>query len=768
MKILKVSIENFGKLSNFNYDFSDGLNVIYQNNGFGKTTLSVFIKAMFFGLEVTTKQNLNENERKKYKPWQGGNFGGSLEFYFEGNSYRITRYFDVDKVGDTFSLTDLSTGKESNKFSKNVGEEIFEFDANAFERSFLLPQKVLASSNDESLKNKLINIIQGTSDTVKLSDALNAIDKRRQELYKQNKTGLICETEQKLNAVYQEKKRLINSKDSILEYQALIEKEEAEIKRIELSQQEVEKKQVIYQKNQKKIAYLDSVKSLENKVQESGEKVKGLSSVFNGKAVTSEDIDSYTLLNSKIQLQKEKLYEKQNDTSKKAFNDLENYFARGGEVPTDITINAIKEINHRYETLIEERGKFNKEVVEVKAKKVSLVNLFLIISLLFLGLSSLLLLVNNIASICCMSIFGLASIILGGISVKNYIQGQISSQINSVTRNNSLGKIDSEIKLLESQMIAFIVKYEPNFTSINLALTNIINNISRYNAFKEIVQEIDNQIIEITNNLNYDIKELNNYLSLFNYPSGELNYNQKLYFLKETYIKLQNEKSTYSKLVLELEKLKKENTFDEKDLDLIEGLTYEDLQNLSRRLDSEKQLHINRRHNYLTILTSLKDNYAKITELEDQESFLSEEKEKYESELKIIKKAKELLSTASENLYSKFLTPTQTSLRKILSLVFDKDIFDIELDVEMNIKIKEQGSYRKIDYFSQGYKDIIDLALRFSIIDVIFKKESSFVILDDPFVNLDDSKLSKVLEFLTEISKDYQVIYLVCNNSRKV
>ena len=42
MKLISCYIENFGGLHQFSYDFTDGLNVILENNGWGKTTLAVF------------------------------------------------------------------------------------------------------------------------------------------------------------------------------------------------------------------------------------------------------------------------------------------------------------------------------------------------------------------------------------------------------------------------------------------------------------------------------------------------------------------------------------------------------------------------------------------------------------------------------------------------------------------------------------------------------------------------------------------------------
>lgn len=61
MELIKCHIENFGKLQNFDFDFNSDYNVLNEQNGWGKTTFACFIKAMFYGLPATTKQNLNEN-----------------------------------------------------------------------------------------------------------------------------------------------------------------------------------------------------------------------------------------------------------------------------------------------------------------------------------------------------------------------------------------------------------------------------------------------------------------------------------------------------------------------------------------------------------------------------------------------------------------------------------------------------------------------------------------------------------------------------------
>ena len=92
MRLIRCYIENFGGLSQYRMDFDEGLTTIQAENGFGKTTLAEFIRAMFYGFPRAVKA-LEKNPRKKYTPWGGGAFGGYLIFEHEGKRYRISRRF---------------------------------------------------------------------------------------------------------------------------------------------------------------------------------------------------------------------------------------------------------------------------------------------------------------------------------------------------------------------------------------------------------------------------------------------------------------------------------------------------------------------------------------------------------------------------------------------------------------------------------------------------------------------------------------------------
>ena len=64
-----------------------------------------------------------------------------------------------------------------------------------------------------------------------------------------------------------------------------------------------------------------------------------------------------------------------------------------------------------------------------------------------------------------------------------------------------------------------------------------------------------------------------------------------------------------------------------------------------------------------------------------------------------------------------------------------------------------------------------DTAIRFHkgiMIDAMYEKEKPFIILDDPFINLDDEKLACAQQFVNAIAEHCQVIYLTCHNSRVI
>ncbi len=199
MKLKRCYIENFGKLQKFEYEFSEGLNIINKLNGWGKTTFATFIKAMLYGFDTSNKRAILENERKRYYPWQGGKFGGNLEFEINGKIYEIERFFGIKDKDDTFKIYDKSTNCESKEYSSNIGEEIFKIDRQAYERStYITGQKLLVEIND-SLSAKLSNILENDNDINSSEEAINRLTSIMKEYRKTGNKGKINELETKIS-----------------------------------------------------------------------------------------------------------------------------------------------------------------------------------------------------------------------------------------------------------------------------------------------------------------------------------------------------------------------------------------------------------------------------------------------------------------------------------------------------------------------------------------------------------------------------------------
>lgn len=176
----------------YDYSFNCGLNTIKEENGYGKTTFASFIKAMFYGME--TKRNTKALiDRKKYMPWQGGAFGGNIEFEVNGKRYKLERFFGKKENEDTFKLYDLSTNLETSDFSENIGEEIFGLNKEAYERSTFVSGQDMETSMNDSINAKLGNILESENDVNTSEKAIDMLDKAIKNYKKTGSRGKINE-----------------------------------------------------------------------------------------------------------------------------------------------------------------------------------------------------------------------------------------------------------------------------------------------------------------------------------------------------------------------------------------------------------------------------------------------------------------------------------------------------------------------------------------------------------------------------------------------
>jgi ABC-type lipopolysaccharide export system ATPase subunit len=62
--------------------------------------------------------------------------------------------------------------------------------------------------------------------------------------------------------------------------------------------------------------------------------------------------------------------------------------------------------------------------------------------------------------------------------------------------------------------------------------------------------------------------------------------------------------------------------------------------------------------------------------------------------------------------------------------------------------------------------DLAGICMRFAFIDSMYKDKKPFIILDDPFVNMDTFSINNAHRLIEKLAKKYQILYFTCHNSR--
>ena len=127
MKLINCRIDAFGKLKSVQFELSEGLNTFCFENGWGKTTLAAFIRAMFYGLRSERSNAKDTGERAKYRPFVGGAFGGSLKFEHGGDIYTVQRTFDESRESRDRVEVYLN-GRSAPELREDLGKSIFGID----------------------------------------------------------------------------------------------------------------------------------------------------------------------------------------------------------------------------------------------------------------------------------------------------------------------------------------------------------------------------------------------------------------------------------------------------------------------------------------------------------------------------------------------------------------------------------------------------------------------------------------------------------------
>ena len=195
MIIERITIGHFGGVKEFECNFTDGINLIEGRNEAGKTTISTFIKFIFYGLSGKAKSG-GLSERRKYQSWETDSADGALEFSHKGGRYRIERSLipSVRAQGkETVRIIDLATNTECLQ-GVNPGKYFFGVTEDVFLQTAFVGQADGNTVDGVSVGAAIENMLFAGDEMISTKSAQKKLEEgRTMLLYKNKKGGRIYE-----------------------------------------------------------------------------------------------------------------------------------------------------------------------------------------------------------------------------------------------------------------------------------------------------------------------------------------------------------------------------------------------------------------------------------------------------------------------------------------------------------------------------------------------------------------------------------------------
>lgn len=664
MKILSVYISAFGVLKDKKIDFNENLNTIKQENGWGKSTLAVFIKSMFYGLD-DSKRSVAENERTKYLPWDySGKFGGSLEFEKDGKVFRIERNFGLKSTDDIVRLFDVASGKEYSK-TEELGKRIFQIDEEGFFSTVYFSQKDLSAKANSSLTSKF-NSLNIPDDEQAFEKAIKNLDDKCKEYKIRGDKGILAqnkrdkfELESKIKYCKALEDTCVTLREQIAEDKELVATTE---KRIE----ELLKKERVaneYEKTRLRNQFIDDKKSRKLNIET---QIEQLNQTLNGTLVDEKDIKERTAM-------------------------LDDY--NNAVLKEQVLTESINEIKNSVSTKIPTNN----------------------FSLIFAILSAIIL-VSGV-------VLAFFSLIIG------------------------LTLVGVGICLAVVSLLLFLKNKKSNRLDLQKRLEEKTADLFSYAEIRTCYE-----------------KAFNDFLKRFYLPEGDYAYKfNKLTETVKSYKTLKSELEEVEKSLIELTKDGQESSI-AIDSDYSLNVIKEKIASERSLLDSRKEILLRRKER----LNTIENEMSSHSQLQEDLARLIEKNKEDQRKYDVLSSTKEFLEKAYDNLKIKYRSPLEEGLNKYLSKVLNGAKKQLRIDVDFTVTAIEDGQTKHADYYSKGYKNLFEICKRFALIDVLFVADKPFIILDDPFVNLDDEKTELMLSVIKTLSNDYQILYFICHESRRV
>lgn len=207
MKIKAVKMKHFGKFTDKELEFGNGLNIIEGDNEAGKSTLHAFIRGMFFGIEKTRGRAGKNDIYSRYLPWDTpGAYQGSLDVEMGGRDIRISRVFLQN--AKACSAQEIDTGKDIDLGEAGITALIDKLTPSAFDNTVSCAQQQLKSKEDfgSYIRSYIANMADSRDSRVDVSSALEVLDGKVRDITRKLKDTDEDAAQENLNSLLEDEK----------------------------------------------------------------------------------------------------------------------------------------------------------------------------------------------------------------------------------------------------------------------------------------------------------------------------------------------------------------------------------------------------------------------------------------------------------------------------------------------------------------------------------------------------------------------------------
>jgi len=703
MIIEACHIAQFGKWKDADFSFSPGKNSFLWDNGYGKTSFIYFFKLMFYGVSGDRKQDLEENERKHYMPFQGASFGGRIIFRIGEKRYRLERSFGLKKSEDSFRLFDEDSGKESKDYSENIGEELFSLDAESFQRVCMISHEDLHFSMNSRMHAKLGNVAEDQEDMKKfqqvqtiLKDGINALSPNR-------RTGNIF----KLKMQEEELSSGLYGKEALENAVLSIEKEV-----LSLTEKEAERKEegkALEAELSQRISEKDSLGKWMSYAQKKEEWEKAEYRYENALKWYYQDRFSEIPEEKKAFLWKEEMQslQEQIHSIKKEIEKVSEVSGENVDVEVEKEGGIVLPLeeasvpgasrakkdtskNETFGNVTKEMGQYGTSPVVLFA----LAGLGLLFVLLFFG-----------------KLFGMP---LGLPSALFLLLGILSLSLcfflwrsgEQKKRTWKEKQEEEEARQRKQQAIRFA------------SLEELLSRFHKLEDMQDLEMEAAGRKEEFLRFVEEEGGE--QAFSLLEEKQKEWEEGPSL---EESRRKLEAFRKEEEERREEIRKKRAEREAKVRDLEFLEE---------QERLLEQKK----------------------------------EEREALEKRYNLLQKTKAYLEMAKERFALQYKAPILEAFQKYFQSICTEPL-QFQMSEDLELSFVDRGLSREQGYLSEGLQDLCRFCQKLAIFDAMFREEKAFLLLDDPFSHLDEKNGARARALLEELAKSRQIFYFTCSEERK-